>query len=134
MAIDKKTLKLFSQDTSSGDQFAITGTWMNELGSTMTIQSTSGNEFSGSYTSQVSSGGGSVTGALSGTMSGDSIAFTVNWAPYESVTGWTGLLLGDGQGGGVIYALWNLASEPASQDDWWQSILAGADIFFPDSS
>jgi Avidin family len=131
MTIDRKQLSAYSATQPSGKATVptITGTWQNELGSTMTITTFDGKNFSGSYTSAVSGGSGSVTGSLAGTLSGDAIGFTVNWSPtYSSATSWNGLVLNYGEGL-AIYALWHLASTPENAADFWESILAGADLF-----
>jgi hypothetical protein len=131
MTINRKQLRAYSATKPSGKASvpAISGTWQNELGSTMIITSFDGKNFSGSYTSAVSGGSGPVTGTLTGTLSGDAIGFTVNWSPtYSSVTSWNGLVLTWGEGL-AIYALWHLAATPESATDVWESILAGADLF-----
>jgi hypothetical protein len=128
MSIDRKTLKPFSISGKAATP-GLQGIWQNELGSTMTITSFDGTSFSGTYSSAVSSGSGSVNGTLAGTLSGDAVGFTVNWMPtFSSVTSWNGLLLTDGNAL-VIYSLWHLASTPESANDFWESILAGADLF-----
>ncbi|RKP52231.1 avidin/streptavidin family protein [Trinickia fusca] len=132
MAVDRKKLKPFSLQLKS-EQAAtssLEGTWTNELGSTMLITQTSGSTFGGTYKSAVSSGGQSVKGTLAGTIAGDALAFTVNWQPtYSSVTSWNGLLLSDPQGDLYIYSLWNMSSTPQDPSNFWESILAGADLF-----
>lgn len=128
MPIDKKSLKPYSK-SASATQPALQGVWQNELGSTMTITSFDGTTFSGTYESAVSGGGAPVTGPLAGTLAGDAIGFTVNWSSAtSSVTSWNGLLLSDGNAL-YLYTLWYLASTPGSAEDYWESILAGADIF-----
>jgi hypothetical protein len=123
-------LRPFSQ-TAAGSTPPLQGVWQNELGSEMAIKSFDGTTFSGTYTSAVSSGGGSVTGTLAGTVNGDAIGFLVNWGgSISAVTSWSGLLLGD-QSSLLIYSLWHLASTPSTVEAFWESILAGADIFIP---
>jgi hypothetical protein len=128
MTTNKKALRPYSTlKTASAP--ALEGVWQNELGSTMTITGFDGRTFGGSYTSAVSSGHSPVTGTLTGTLAGDAIAFMVNWSPaFSSVTSWNGLLLADDDSLS-IYSLWHLASTPESEDDFWQSIMAGADLF-----
>jgi hypothetical protein len=110
--------------------FDPTGTWQNELGSTMTITSFSGGQFSGTYSSPVSGGGGQVEGPLTGSLAGDAIAFVVNWGNLNSVTAWSGLVGTANEGEqNMIYALWHLAETPGAPDQWWESILAGVDLF-----
>lgn len=129
MSIDRKKLKPYSTQGKAAAP-ALSGQWENELGSVMNIASFDGTNFSGTYTSAVSGGSGSTTGTLAGTVNGDAIGFTVNWAPnYSAVTSWNGLVLSDG-GSLVLYTLWHLASTPPQESDFWESIQAGADLFF----
>ncbi|MFT0174319.1 avidin/streptavidin family protein [Paraburkholderia mimosarum] len=107
----------------------LVGKWENELGSVMTIDQFDGVNFSGTYQSAVSSDGQYATGPISGTVAEDAIAFTVDWdIAYASVTSWSGLLLHNGDQA-CMYTLWNLSSTPEKEDDFWQSIQAGADLF-----
>jgi|SRR5579875_1300978 len=126
--LSRKDLRPFSQQ-STAEKFDPTGLWINELGSTMTIEEYDGTNFFGSYTSLVSADGKTVSGRVSGTIAGDSIAFTVNWkADFSSVTAWSGIVMGSEEGS-AIYTLWHLSSTPESDDDVWQSIKAGSDLF-----
>lgn len=128
MSLHRKNLKPYSVSGKAA-AFNLEGTWQNELGSIMTITSFDGQTFNGTYTSQVSSGPNPATGTLAGTVSGSALGFTVNWAPgFSSVTSWNGILLSDGNEL-AIFALWHLASTPESQANYWESILAGADLF-----
>jgi hypothetical protein len=130
MAVNWKSLKPYAIKGGPAAP-SLVGVWQNELGSTMTIATFDGTTFTGTYTSAVSSKLSPATGTLSGTLSGIGLGFTVNWAsPFSSVTAWSGLLLTDGNSL-VIYTLWHLASTPESEPDFWESILAGADIFVP---
>jgi hypothetical protein len=107
------------------------GVWKNELGSTMEVEQYDGTNFTGSYTSAVSANGQSAKGTLSGTVAGDAVAFLVNWKQqFSSVTAWSGLVLGDAATP-AIYALWHLSTTPEADDGAWESIMAGADLFFP---
>jgi hypothetical protein len=95
----------------------------------MEIMNFDGTTFTGTYTSAVSSESNPATGKLAGTLSGSALGFTVNWdTPFSSITSWSGLLLTDGNAL-AIFALWHLASTPESEDNLWESILAGADFF-----
>ena len=51
------------------------------------------------------------------------------WSTGKMVTVWSGLLLSDGEAS-AIYALWHLTSTPAEDEGAWESILAGADLFY----
>jgi len=128
MSIDRRALRPYSASKRTGAP-GLQGVWQNELGSTMTIARFDGTAFGGEYASSVSSEGKPVTGTLAGTLAGDALGFTVNWSPsFSSVTSWNGLLLTDGDTL-VIYSLWQLASTPESEANYWESIQAGADLF-----
>jgi hypothetical protein len=128
MSFDRKALKPYSLKGGRAAP-SLLGVWQNELGSTMTIAAFDGTTFTGTYTSAVSSQSSPATGELSGTLSGIALGFTVNWGlAFSSVTSWSGLLLTDGNSL-AIYTLWHLASTPESEADFWESILAGADLF-----
>lgn len=109
------------------------GTWTNEYGSTANF-TIAGSAVSGTYTSQVSGGSGSITGPISGQVSGDTIAFIVVWpTPTPSMTAWVGQLVVDSTSGAqTLEALWYLITD-ISEDPTqvWQSVLAGADKFTP---
>lgn len=142
MSVDKSRLSMFSSSESGGSAgeatpgastFNPVGIWYNELGSTMTIETFDGANFSGVYASAVGQNG-SANGVLAGTINGNAIGFTVNWqSAATSVTSWNGVILADGNTP-IFYTLWHLASSPASIGEAWESILAGADIFFPAGS
>jgi len=127
MSINRKALKPYPRAKGAAAP-SLLGVWQNELGSTMTITTFDGTNFAGIYTSPVSSGPGPATGPVAGTLSGIALAFTVNWTGFSSVTSWSGLLLTD-DSLLVMYTLWHLASTPESQANFWESILAGADLF-----
>ena len=108
----------------------ISGPWVNEMGSTMQL-AVSGAIVSGTYTSAQSGGGGAVTGQLQGYVAGDLVSFQVLW-PGGSITAWVGHVFVTGGSHGLIKTLWHLVTEipsPDDPDDFWQSILAGADDF-----
>lgn len=97
----------------------------------MEVDQFDGTNFSGSYTSAVSADGTAAKGTLSGTVADGAVGFLVNWkAEFASVTAWTGLILSDGITP-AIYSLWHLGNTPAEDEDAWESILAGADLFIP---
>ena len=128
MALDRKALRPLSS-THPDLAFTPEGMWMNELGSSMSIEHFDGASFSGIYESAVSENGSSVRGELTGTLAGDAIAFLVNWrSQYSSVTAWSGLVMSSGEVQ-AIYTLWHLANTPESEADAWRSIEAGSDVF-----
>lgn len=106
------------------------GTWKNQMDSTMTLQ-VSGADVTGTYTSKTSgSGGTDITGPIKGFTSGDLISFLVQW-PGGSMTAWTGQLTGEGESA-KLRTLWQLVTEVPDDNErgyFWQSTLAGADEF-----
>lgn len=108
----------------------IPGSWQNQMGSTMQF-TISAPILSGTYTSAQSGGGGPVTGQLQGYVAGNLISFQVLW-PSGSITAWVGHLFQPSGSQPVIKTLWHLVTEipnPSDPNDFWQSVLAGADEF-----
>ena len=103
-----------------------TGTWVNELNSTMTIAQT-GTVLSGTYASAVSAGGSSTQGDLLGYADGDLIAFVVHWQDFQAITAWVGQLDPNGRTD-TINTLWQMTSQVPTGDEW-ASINAGSDFF-----
>lgn len=121
-------LILFTTVTYSQTCQNPSGTWINELGSTMSVTLQSNNVITGSYIS------GSARGPLNGFINStgsDSVvvySFSVNWGNYASVTGWTGTCRMK-NGVPTIKTLWNLARVKSANE--WDNILAGSDTFIP---
>jgi len=116
---------------SQGVTIDFTGTWTNQLGSTMVLNM-AGQHLSGRYRSQVSSVGTSADGELVGFVDGDLISFVVNWDAPASLTAWSGQLVLKG-GRQTIETLWYLVQNVADQDEpsgLWKSTFAGADEFW----
>ena len=91
-----------------------------------------GSALSGTYTSQVSGGGGSISGPITGYVTGDIVAFSVLWpTPAGSITSWIGQIVDEG-GKPTLKTLWHLvinipdANEPTGL---WETMLAGSDTF-----
>ena len=69
--------------------FDFGGHWKNELGSYMDLTVDGNNNVTGKYVSAVSGTGGPIPSTdLRGTVTGDLIAFTVNWG--SAITTWAG--------------------------------------------
>lgn len=115
---------------SKGATIDFSGSWTNQLGSTMDL-SQKGEQITGTYTSSVSGGGGTVQGDLSGWVDEDLIAFTVNWKGAGSLTAWTGQLAEENKVE-TITTLWHLVMNVEDDDedtDLWKSTFAGTDKF-----
>jgi hypothetical protein len=91
MPRSKQELKPIS--ASKQDELDLEGTWVNQLGSKMEIDSVKVGLIKGRYWSEVSKGQNLLCGVLSGTVAGDNISFTVNWLTENAVTSWSGKLL-----------------------------------------
>jgi heme-degrading monooxygenase HmoA len=114
------------QNLEPGATVNFTGTWKNELGSTMTLVQTGGT-LAGEYESAVSSDGSTTIGDLQGYADGDLIAFVVHWRDFEAITAWAGQLE-PGSSPETIETLWQMAKQVAVGEEW-SSINAGADKF-----
>jgi avidin family protein len=108
----------------AGTAVDFSGTWRNELGSTMEL-SQNGDQLDGVYHSKVSSTGGTTDGALSGYCNGDLIAFTVHWNEFQAITSWVGQVSADQV---TISTLWQMTKQVDPGDEW-ASINAGFDTF-----
>ena len=129
MLPSKRSLKTFSSQMRGEPE--LVGTWANELGSKLKIESVSDGLIAGKYWSKVSEEHDPVCGTLTGVVAGDTIGFTVSWQPtFDSVTSWSGKLLVTPQGQQYIYTLWQLSRDVGDGSDWWQSFLSGSDTFW----
>ncbi|MEO6781672.1 MAG: avidin/streptavidin family protein [Bradyrhizobium sp.] len=96
MLRSKRDLKLLSKQIEREPN--LVGTWINELGSRMQIDSVDDGLITGTYWSKVSAEQDPVCGDLTGMVAGDTIGFAVNWQPtFNSITSWSGKLLATDQ-------------------------------------
>jgi hypothetical protein len=117
----------------------LSGTWTNELNSTLKLQASDDGQLSGLYQSAV----GPVQGWYSLTGQYDSnaiqkeanapittLTFNVLWAnengDLQSITTWNGQLLSDGN---HLYMGWLLVAQSQSDRDVWGSLQFGVDQF-----
>lgn len=110
----------------TGSAVDFSGTWVNELGSTMTL-SQSGDKLTGKYTSKVSATDSTTSGPLQGYVDGDLISFVVHWSDFQAITTWVGQL-NPKAATPQIDTLWQMTKQVANGEEW-QSINAGADYF-----
>ncbi len=111
-------------------RYDFSGTWVNELGSTMDVAA-SDELLTGTFTSRVSGSGGPAKGSLTGWASGYLIAVTVRWDATAAITSWVGQFVREGTGE-AIESLWQMTNATANPEDpteLWHSVLAGADRF-----
>lgn len=111
--------------------FDFNGRWRNELGSHMDLVVDGNNNVRGKYVSAVSGNGGPTPSTdLYGTVTGDLIAFTVNWD--EAITTWAGHGVFDSNNQPQILTLWHLLvsiADETNPEKQWQTVMAGADSF-----
>jgi hypothetical protein len=106
--------------------------WVNELGSVLTIDNIASNGLmTGSYVSNVGCGAGTaqpMTGWYYSGNDGGAITFSVYWQSCNSVTSWSGQY---NYSNASFQTLWylTLASAPA-----WNGINAGTDNFVPQNT
>jgi len=129
----EQALQMASSNPQESKFIALTSTWKNELGSTMSF-TRSGQQIIGTYRSAVGSSG-SIEGELVGWINGNVISFVVTW-PVGSITAWTGHFTFEPQV--AIEALWQMGLELGSTRnpdgtestvELWDSIFAGRDRF-----
>lgn len=116
-------------ESLTSDNIDLSGSWQNEIGSTVEFR-ISGNKVEGTYTSAVSSRGGTITGDVLGHINGDLIAFTVNW-PTAAITAWVGQHVVENETD-IIRTLWQMTTNIPDDDEptgLWNSVYAGANDF-----
>ena len=113
-------------------RFTAGTSWVNELGSVLTINSIAPSGLmTGSYVTATGCSAGTpqpMTGWYYGGSTGGAITFSVSWNGCNSVTSWSGQF---NTNTGNFQALWylTLAAAPA-----WNGINAGSDTFVPQAS
>jgi len=118
-----KLENLVTQAIAATAPFNFTGTWRNELNSTMELSQTA-SSLTGTYKSYVNKGKKpSAEGPVIGFANGNLIAFSVNYVNFSSISSWVGTHYG-----GKIETLWYLDQTVAHGSEW-DSINAGADVF-----
>ncbi|NWY59592.1 AVID protein, partial [Chionis minor] len=108
-------------------QCVLTGRWVNDLGSNMTIGTLNGKgEFTGSYHTAVTATSNEIRlSPLQGSQhhmnqkSQPTFGFTVNWSFSDSITVFTGQCFIDEDGKEVLKTMWLLRSHVDNlKDDW----------------
>jgi hypothetical protein len=112
----------------------LTGTWHNQLGSTLVIEADGAGGLTGHYTS----GAGALAGSsytLVGTYDPNPqtrvtvIGFVVDWTEAHAVTAWSGQYHHHDR---TIRAAWLMATE-TDEGDEWKSTFVGHDAFRRDT-
>ncbi|NWR79045.1 AVID protein, partial [Centropus unirufus] len=111
-------------------QCVLTGLWINDLGSNMTIGALNGKgEFSGSYHTAVTATMNEIqVSPMQGVQhrtnqkkSQPTFGFTVNWSFSESTTAFVGQCFIDHRGKEMLETVWLLREEVPSRRDAWKA-------------
>jgi hypothetical protein len=109
------------------------GTWHNQHNSEMVLMVAPNGHINGSFKVKETPEGDSVSYPLVGFVSGDVIAFCVNFAPHTTVTSWIGHIKTDSadKEGTSLETLWHMAVQVGNKPDkdLLKSIFSGADMF-----
>jgi hypothetical protein len=125
----KTNLTLVSSPIPSVD---FTGSWKNQLNSTMQIEALTSGRIRGKYITAVGEHDDLEEFELTGIATGDLLSFIVDFGKYGSLTAWTGQLTVE-QGEEKIATLWHLAknfNDKDEPDHLWSAIWTGADNFY----
>ncbi|NXD44298.1 AVID protein, partial [Copsychus sechellarum] len=111
-------------------QCSLTGRWVNDLGSNMTIGAVNGNgDFTGSYHTAVTATNNEIkVSPLQGFMQKSpnqkrqpTFGFTVNWSFSDSITVFTGQCFVDNEGKEVLRTMWLLRSRVENINNDWKA-------------
>ncbi|XP_005528070.1 PREDICTED: avidin-like [Pseudopodoces humilis] len=117
---------------------SLTGRWVNDLGSNMTIMTVNANgDFAGSYHTAVTATSNEIKlSPLKGTLQKSpnqkgqpTFGFTVNWSFSDSVTVFTGQCFVDEDGKEVLKTMWLLRSHVESIKSDWKATRVGINVF-----
>ncbi|XP_023799799.1 avidin-like [Cyanistes caeruleus] len=117
---------------------SLTGRWVNDLGSNMTIMTVNANgDFAGSYHTAVTATSNEIKlSPLKGTLQKSpnqkgqpTFGFTVNWSFSDSITVFTGQCFVDEDGKEVLKTMWLLRSHVESIKSDWKATRVGINVF-----
>ncbi|KAM9213203.1 avidin-like [Leptosomus discolor] len=121
----------------SARKCVLTGSWINDLGSNMTIGALNGRgDFVGSYHTAVTATTNEIqVSPLQGSQhrtnqkSQPTFGFTVNWSFSDSVTVFTGQCFVDEDGKEVLKTMWLLRSRVDNINNDWKATRVGINVF-----
>lgn len=131
MRLESTLKKLAKTPATAGlSDYDFSGTWRNELGSTMELDVMNG-LVNGTYASPPGGAGSPVTGKIKGFAKADILAVVVRWnIPSAALTTWVAQV--ERKGGDRLRTIWHLLQETPDQEEpreLWTSILGGTDLF-----
>jgi uncharacterized protein (DUF2147 family) len=111
---------------------SISGTWKNQLGSTLVL-TVKGKNISGYYKTAVGDVNRSKRYPVVGIRDGEIISFIVLWKDHSSITSWVGrhITASDGE---RIYTMWLMADlyrdkKLKKKREIWNSFFTNSDVF-----
>ncbi|NXB10543.1 AVID protein, partial [Cnemophilus loriae] len=116
----------------------LTGRWVNDLGSNMTIKTVNANGvFAGSYHTAVTATSNEIKESpLQGSLQKSpnqkgqpTFGFTVNWSFSDSITVFTGQCFVDDDGKEVLKTMWLLRSRVENIKSDWKATRVGNNVF-----
>ncbi|NWW78733.1 AVID protein, partial [Climacteris rufus] len=121
----------------SAKKCSLTGRWVNDLGSNMTITSMNAKgDFSGSYHTAVTATMNEIrVSPLQGSLQRTNqkgqptFGFTVNWSFSDSITVFTGQCFLDEDGKEILKTMWLLRSHVDSIKSDWKATRVGINVF-----
>ncbi|XP_067171970.1 avidin-like [Apteryx mantelli] len=128
-------LALATPSSSAERKCVLTGFWINDLGSNMTVSAlNSRGEFSGSYYTAVSATTkeirvSSLQGFQHFNKQQSTFGFIVNWSFSESTTVFTGQCFVDKDGKEILKTMWLLREKVSSLHDDWKATRVGVNVF-----
>ncbi|XP_064357085.1 avidin-like [Dromaius novaehollandiae] len=130
-------LALATPSSSAERKCVLTGFWINDLGSNMTINSVNeAGEFSGTYHTAVTIGNGEIKiSPLQGSQHRENnsnqptFGFTVNWSFSDSVAVFVGQCFVDKDGREILKTMWLLREQVGSLGDDWKATRVGVNVF-----
>ncbi|KAF4793137.1 Avidin [Turdus rufiventris] len=117
---------------------SLSGSWVNDLGSNMTIGAVNGDgNFGGFYHTAVTASPNEIKlSPLQGSMQKSTnqkgqptFGFTVNWSFSDSITVFTGQCFVDNEGKEVLKTMWLLRSRVESINSDWKATRVGNNVF-----
>ncbi|NXB14302.1 AVID protein, partial [Rhagologus leucostigma] len=117
---------------------SLTGRWVNDLGSNMTIRTVNANgDFSGSYHTAVTATSNEIKlSPLQGSLQKGpnqkgqpTFGFTVNWSFSDAITVFTGQCFVDDDGKEVLKTMWLLRSHMENIKNDWKATRTGTNVF-----
>jgi len=126
-----------SKEPSNGCQNALSGAWVNQLGSRLQIHHDHDGHLSGTYKTaveQVPGYAGANHSTVKGTVNGRLVTWTVVWGGSQSVAAWSGQWFCKcGQGARAscetLHTTWILTTAVSSCDHHWGQTRIGHDTF-----